>query len=138
MTYRVALWGTGWAGRQAIPGILEHPDLELAGTYVTSPDKDGRDVGELAGISPIGLLATSDADRIMDLGVDCHLVMLLGHRPRTVAAVVDRICAILEAGPQSCRFTIRSTPPLRCASRWRRRVGVAARGVTEPGCFQAS
>jgi 4-hydroxy-tetrahydrodipicolinate reductase len=106
MTYRVALWGTGWAGRQAIPGILEHPDLELAGTYVTSPDKDGRDVGELAGISPIGLLATSDADRIMDLGVDCHLVMLLGHRPRTVAAVVDRICAILEAGQNVSQTSI--------------------------------
>ncbi len=106
MTYRVALWGTGWAGRQAIPGILEHPDLELAGTYVTSPEKDGRDVGELAGVSPIGLLATSDVERIMDLQVDCHLVVLLGHRPRTVAAVVDRICSILEAGQNVSQTSI--------------------------------
>ena len=106
VTYRVALWGTGWAGRQAIPGIVEHPDLELAGTYVTSPDKDGHDAGELAGIAPIGVRATSDVDRIMDLGVDCHLVMLLGHRPRTVAAVVDRICSILEAGQNVSQTSI--------------------------------
>ncbi len=106
MTYRVALWGTGWAGRQAIPGILGHPDLELAGTYVTDPDKDGRDVGELAGIPPIGLLATSDVDQIMDLRVDCHLVMLLGHRPRTAAAVIERICTILEAGQNVSQTSI--------------------------------
>ena len=106
MTYRVALWGTGWAGRQAIPGILGHPDLELAGTYVTDPDKDGRDVGELAGIPPIGLLATSDVDQIMDLRVDCHLVMLLGHRPRTAAAVTERICTILEAGQNVSQTSI--------------------------------
>jgi 4-hydroxy-tetrahydrodipicolinate reductase len=98
MTYRVALWGTGWAGRQAIPGILAHPDLELAGVYVTSADKDGRDAGHLAGLSPIGLTATSDVDQIMDLGVDCHLFMLLGHRPRAVRAAVARIVSILEAG----------------------------------------
>ena len=46
--YRVVQWGTGWAGRQAIPGILAHPDLELVGVYVTSDAKDGRDAGELA------------------------------------------------------------------------------------------
>ena len=106
MMYRVALWGTGWAGRQAIPGILDHPDLELAGAYVTSPDKDGRDVGELAGIPPIGLRATTDVDQIMDLGVDCHLVMLLGHRPRSAAAVVERICTILEAGQNVSQTSI--------------------------------
>jgi 4-hydroxy-tetrahydrodipicolinate reductase len=106
MTYRVALWGTGWAGRQAIPGILEHPDLELAGVYVTSPEKDGRDVGDLAGIAPIGLRATTDVDRIMDLQVDCHLVMLLGHRPHTAAAVVNRICALLEAGQNVSQTSI--------------------------------
>ena len=73
---------------------------------MTSPEKDGCDVGELAGIPPVGLTATSDADRIMDLQVDCHLVMLLGHRPRTVAPVVDRICSILEAGQNVSQTSI--------------------------------
>jgi 4-hydroxy-tetrahydrodipicolinate reductase len=97
-TYRVVQWGTGWAGRQAIPGILAHPELELAGVYVTGPEKHGKDAGELAGIAPIGLAATSDIDEIMGLGADCHLFMLMGHRPKAVRAATARIAAILEAG----------------------------------------
>jgi hypothetical protein len=97
-TFRVVQWGTGWAGRQAIPGVLAHPELELAGVYVTSPDKHGRDAGELAGIAPIGITATSDVDEILALGADCHLFMLMGHRPKAVRAAVAQIAAILEAG----------------------------------------
>jgi hypothetical protein len=98
MTYRVVQWGTGWAGRQAIPAVLAHPDLELAGVYVTSDAKHGVDAGELAGIAPIGLPATTDVDEIMALGADCHLFMLLGHRPKAVRSAVERMAAILEAG----------------------------------------
>jgi hypothetical protein len=97
-TYRVVQWGTGWAGRQAIPGVLAHPELELAGVYVTSADKHGVDAGVLAGIGPIGVTATSDVDEILALGADCHLFMLLGHRPKAVRAAVAQITAILEAG----------------------------------------
>jgi hypothetical protein len=97
-TYRVVQWGTGWAGRQAIPGVLAHPELELAGVYVTSPDKHGRDAGELAGIGPVGIEATTDVDEILGLGADCHLFMLMGHRPKAVRAAVTQIAAILEAG----------------------------------------
>jgi 4-hydroxy-tetrahydrodipicolinate reductase len=98
LTYRVVQWGTGWAGRQAIPGVLAHPELELAGVYVTGPDKHGRDAGELAGIAPIGITATSDVDEVMALGADCHLFMLMGHRPKAVRAATAQIAAILEAG----------------------------------------
>jgi hypothetical protein len=98
MTYRVVQWGTGWAGRQAIPGVLAHPELELAGVYVTSAEKHGRDAGELAGIAPVGVTATTDIDEIMALGADCHLFMLMGHRPKAVRAATAQIAAILEAG----------------------------------------
>jgi hypothetical protein len=97
-TYRVVQWGTGWAGRQAIPGVLAHPELELAGVYVTSPDKHGRDAGELAGFGPIGVAATTDIDEIMSLGADCHLFMLMGHRPKAVRSAIAQLAAILEAG----------------------------------------
>ena len=106
MTYRVVQWGTGWAGRQAIPGILDHPDLELVGVYVTNPEKDGQDVGHLVGLAPLGLQATSDVDKIMALGADCHLFMLLGHRPRTVQPAVDRMASILEAGQNVCQTSV--------------------------------
>ena len=54
MAYRVIQWATGGVGRAAIEGILDHPELELVGCWVHSADKDGRDVGELVGRTPLG------------------------------------------------------------------------------------
>ena len=39
--------------------------------WVHSPDKVGRDAGDLAGIGPIGLAATDDVDALLALGPDC-------------------------------------------------------------------
>ena len=47
MPYRVIQWTTGNVGRYALRQILDHPELELAGVYVTSAAKAGRDAGEL-------------------------------------------------------------------------------------------
>ena len=68
---RVAVWSTGGIGSIAIRAIGRRPDLELVGVWVHSPDKVGRDAGELAGIDPIGLAATDDVDAILGAGVDC-------------------------------------------------------------------
>jgi hypothetical protein len=106
VVYRVVQWGTGWGGRQAIPGILAHPELELVGVYVTNDEKDGRDAGELAGIDRIGVTATTDVDAVMALGADCHLFMLQGHRPKAVRACVERMAAILAAGQNVCQTSV--------------------------------
>ena len=47
---RVIQWATGNVGRAAVEGIVAHPELELAGAWVHSADKSGRDVGEICGI----------------------------------------------------------------------------------------
>ena len=47
MAYRVGPWGTGAVGAEAIRGILDKPDLELAGIKVYSEDKVGRDASNL-------------------------------------------------------------------------------------------
>ena len=57
MTIRVLQWATGNVGRNAVEGVLSHPDLELVGAFVYSPDKVGRDVGELCGTGPVGVVA---------------------------------------------------------------------------------
>ncbi len=106
MAYRVVQWGTGWLGRQAILGILDHPDLDLVGVYVTSDEKHGKDVGELVGIPAIGITATSDVDHIMSLDVDCHVFMLLGAAPETVQPAVERLVSILEAGQNVCQTSL--------------------------------
>src|SRR5437763_1761247 len=49
MALRVIQWATGGVGRAAIEGVLGHPELELVGCWVHSPEKSGRDVGELIG-----------------------------------------------------------------------------------------
>lgn len=71
MTIRVVQWATGNVGRNAIEGVLAHPELELVGAYAYDPAKDGVDVGELCGIDPIGVAVTADVDEVLALGADC-------------------------------------------------------------------
>ncbi len=72
MSYRVVSWSTGNVGRHAIAGIDAHPDLELTGVWVSSPAKDGRDAGELAGLGrEVGVRATTDAEALIAQGPDC-------------------------------------------------------------------
>ena len=49
---RVVVWSTGGVGANAIRAVACRPDLELAGVWVHSPDKVGRDAGELAESPP--------------------------------------------------------------------------------------
>lgn len=62
---RVAHVGTGATGTEALKGILRHPDLELVSLWVTSPDKVGRDAGELVGLEPVGITAVGSLDELL-------------------------------------------------------------------------
>jgi 2,4-diaminopentanoate dehydrogenase len=75
-TWRVIQWATGGVGRRALRAILEDPALELAGVWVHSPDKVGRDAGELSGLGTVtGIRATDDVDALLALGADCLVYM---------------------------------------------------------------
>lgn len=89
--YRVVQWATGNIGTKALRGVIEHPALELVGLYVHSPEKAGRDAGELCGLPPTGVVATNEIDDIVALEADCILYM-----PR--ACDVDEVCRLLESG----------------------------------------
>ena len=60
MSKRVVVWGTGNVGRPAIRSVSTNKDLELVGVIVNDPKKIGIDAGVLAGIEPLGVLATDD------------------------------------------------------------------------------
>jgi 4-hydroxy-tetrahydrodipicolinate reductase len=90
-TYRVVQWATGNIGTRSLQGVIGHPDLSLVGLYVYSPDKVGRDAGELGGLAPTGVLATDDIEEILGLGADCVLYM-----PR--ALDVEEVCQLLASG----------------------------------------
>ncbi len=92
MTYKVIQWTTGFVGREAVKGILAHPELELVGAYAWSPEKDGQDVGELCGIGRLGIQASNDIDALLALGADC-----VCYTPHQLAGI-DVICRLLEGG----------------------------------------
>ncbi len=71
MPYRVVQWSTGNVGRQALHGIIKHPDLELVGLWVHGQNKVGKDAGELVGLPPTGVKATNDVDALLALKPDC-------------------------------------------------------------------
>ncbi len=71
MTHRVVQWTTGNVGKQSVAAIVAKPELELVGCYAWSPEKDGRDVGELCGLPPLGVQATADVDALLALRPDC-------------------------------------------------------------------
>lgn len=96
MTYRVIQWATGTVGVHAVPAIHAHPDLELAGLWVHSDDKAGRDAGEICGIEPIGVTATQDADALLASDADC--ISYMAHSDVRPGEVVDDICRMLAAG----------------------------------------
>jgi 2,4-diaminopentanoate dehydrogenase len=69
--YRVVQWTTGNVGKSSVQAIAANPRLDLVGCYAWSPEKVGRDVGELCGIDPLGIVATNDIDALLELKPDC-------------------------------------------------------------------
>ena len=89
-------WSSGGAGAIAVRAIARRPDLELAGLWVHSPAKVGRDAGELAGIAKLGVPATNDAEALLALAPDCICYTASGEsRP---AECIDDLCRMLAAG----------------------------------------
>lgn len=90
-TYRVVQWTTGNVGKSSVAAIAASPHLELVGCYAWSPDKAGRDAGELAGLDPLGVAATNDVDALLALKPDAVV-----YNPMWID--VDELVRILEAG----------------------------------------
>jgi hypothetical protein len=88
MTINVVQWATGGVGRAAVAAIAAHPDLELVGCWVHTPEKVGRDVGELCGIAPLGITATDDVDALLALGADCVVYSPVMADPTVVARIL--------------------------------------------------
>ena len=93
---RVVQWGTGNVGKHSVAAVHEHADLELVGALVYSDEKAGRDVGEIVGLDPIGVIATKDVDEILALDADCVLYHAQGDW--NPPAALDDVCRILASG----------------------------------------
>jgi hypothetical protein len=92
----VVQWSTGGVGAIAVAAIARRLDLELVGVWVHSPDKVGRDAGELAGIDPLGVTATDDVEALLALEPDCICYTASGEsRPKQT---IDDFCRLLSSG----------------------------------------
>ena len=102
---RVVAWSTGTVGRHAIAGIDARPDLELVGVWVSSPEKVGRDAGELAGLGrTLGVTATDDKEALFALEPDCivHTAMVDDRIFEAIAdltEMVERGINVVSSGP---------------------------------------
>jgi 4-hydroxy-tetrahydrodipicolinate reductase len=96
MTYKVIQWSTGNVGQLALRGIINHPDLELAGLLVHSDAKAGLDAGELCGMPATGVKATTDLEAILRTDADCvSYTATADLRPQEA---VDDMVKLLESG----------------------------------------
>jgi 4-hydroxy-tetrahydrodipicolinate reductase len=62
---RVFQVATGNVGSEMIRRMTLRRDLELVGLHCYSPDKIGRDAGEIVGMAPVGVIATGAVDDII-------------------------------------------------------------------------
>ena len=127
MTLRTVVWSTGGVGSIALDAIRVRPDLELVGVWVYSPDKVGKDAGTLAGIDPIGVTATNDADALIALRPDCVVYAASG--PDRDAGAVPDYLKLLEAGINvvSTSSTSLVYPPAYYSPQWREQMAAAAK-----------
>jgi 2,4-diaminopentanoate dehydrogenase len=88
---RVIQWATGGVGKAAIECVRNHPQLELAGCWVHSAGKNGRDVGEILGIGELGVVASNNIDDVLALDADCVVYSPLVPND-------DEVIAILRSG----------------------------------------
>lgn len=94
---KVVVWSTGTVGRHAIAGVDAHPDLELVGVWVSNPEKDGKDAGELASLGrELGVRATTDKQALLAAKPDAivHTAMT----DDRVFDAIDDLMDFLEAG----------------------------------------
>ncbi len=70
---KIIQWYTGDIACHQIRVIHACPSMELVGAVVHHAEKAGKDVGEIAGIGPIGVIASNDVEAMLALDADCVL-----------------------------------------------------------------
>lgn len=93
---KVGVWGPGSMGLIALRGVIDHPRLQLVDLVVHSDAKAGRDAGELCGIRPVGVVATTDPAAMLAGDADA-VVYAAAANLRPLEAVED-MASILRAG----------------------------------------
>jgi len=116
--YRVAQWATGRIGTTSLQALIKSPQFEVVAVYVHSEAKHGKDAGELAGLSPIGVKASRNIEDIIAAKPDCVVANMDGPN-------VDDVCRFLEAGINIATSRVDYLEPEKMDQEVRRRVEAA-------------
>lgn len=88
---RVVVWGPGGLGSICIREIARMKEFQLVGVLCYGEEKHGKDAGELAGIEPLGVTATTDVDEVLAIESDCILHVTRDHGDYSSVAEIERI-----------------------------------------------
>jgi hypothetical protein len=101
--YSVVHCGTGNIGATALKAIINNPELKLVGHYVSTPEKAGRDSGELVGLDAVGVTTTNDWAELVDLGADC--LTYFGNSIGREADAISDLVPFLQRGTNVVTFS---------------------------------
>lgn len=96
MKTRVVQWATGVTGRQALRAVIEDDAFELVGVRVYEAAKVGKDAGEIAGVSPVGVRAVNSLRQVLDLRPD--VVLYMGRVEMDPDGCFHDVAELLRAG----------------------------------------
>src|SRR6201999_611577 len=101
MAIRVAHVGTGNVGGLALAGLISNPQFELTGVCVSTPEKVGKDAGQLCGVGldaglETGIKGVDDLDALLAPQRECAVCCAMGDT-RLPEAMGD-VMRILAAG----------------------------------------
>jgi 2,4-diaminopentanoate dehydrogenase len=68
---RVSVWGPGTLGLASIRELILLPETDLVSVLAYADAKAGKDAGELAGVEPVGVQATTSVDDFLDADPEC-------------------------------------------------------------------
>jgi hypothetical protein len=109
-TYRVIVWGPGHIGGAVLRELLGRPEFDVVGVKVYSEDKDGVDVGTLAGLDPIGVKASTRREDVLAFDADC---VVFTPRPLDATANDQDAIDILRSGKNVVTTWNYHYPPMR-------------------------
>src|SRR5438105_2288428 len=106
---RLIVWGPGHVGGTVLAEALKRPEFDVVGALVYSAEKDGKDLGDLVGARPTGVLATTDKEAIFALEADCVI-----HAPQPALderEMTAEVCRLLKSGKNVVSATSFFYPP---------------------------
>ena len=95
MATRVVCYGLGPIGLGIARLALARPGIAIAGAIDVDPQKVGRDLGELLGAAPVGVVVAQDAAAVLR---DVRPDVVLHATGSSLARVAPQLLAIAEAG----------------------------------------